>query len=113
MLAQLSGENETDGSLDLLAGNGAALVVGSQLAALVGNTLKDIIDKAVHDSHGLLGDVNLGVALTEDLEDVAAVGFMAGALASGLGGRGLLDSGLGGSLAGGLLFSFRGHFYYT
>lgn len=113
MLAQLSGEDETDGSLNLLARDGAALVISGQLTTLMGDALKDIIDKAVHDSHGLFGDVNLGVALTEDLEDVAAVGFMAGALASGLGGRGLLNSGLGGSLAGGLLFSFRGHFYYT
>lgn len=110
VLAQLTREDQADGSLDLLAGDGGTLVVGGQLAALMGNALEDVIDKAVHNGHGLLRDVNLGVALAEDFEDIAAVGFMARTLTVLAGRGGLLDGALGGSLSGGLLFSFRGHF---
>ncbi len=113
VLAQLSGEDEAHGSLHLLARDGAALVVGGQLAALMGDALKDVIDKAVHDGHGLLGDVDIGVALTEHLEDVAAVRLMARALATSLGGGGLLNGRLGGGLASGLLLSFGSHRCYT
>lgn len=109
MLAQLTREDQTNGSLDLFAGDGRTLVVSGQLAALVGNALKDVIDEAVHDGHSLLGDVNLGVALAEDFEDVAAVGLMARTLAVLARRRGFLNGALSGSLSGGLLFSFRGH----
>lgn len=109
MLGELTREDQTNGSLDLFAGDGGALVVSGNLAGLSGNTLEDVIDKAVHDGHCLLGDVDLRVALTEDLEDVARVALVAGAatLASTRGG--LLRGLLGGGLAGGLLLSFGGH----
>ena len=110
VLGKLSGEDQTNGGLDFLGGDGGALVVSGQLARLSGNALEDVIDEGVHDAHGLLADVDLRVALTEHLEDVAGVGFMAGALAvAALGGGGLLNGRLSRCLASGLLFSFGGH----
>ena len=70
MLGQFTGEDQSDSGLDLFARDGALLVVGSNLAGLGSSALKNVIDKGVHDAHGLLGDVDLGVALTEDLENV-------------------------------------------
>lgn len=109
MLGELTRKDETDSSLDLLGRNGRALVVSSNLAGLSGNTLENVIDKAVHDGHSLLGDVDLRVTLTEDLEDVAAVAFVAGATTLTSTRGSLLCGLLGGSLTSGLLLSFRGH----
>lgn len=109
MLSKLTGEDETNSSLDFFGADGGTLVVGSNLAGLRGSALKDIIDKAVHDGHGLLGDVDFRVALTEDLEDVRRVRLMTRLATLSSGGVGLLNSRLGGGLTGGLLFSFRGH----
>ena len=52
MLGQLSGQEEPDSSLDLPGGDGGPLVVVSKSAGLSSNTLKEIIDKGVHDAHG-------------------------------------------------------------
>lgn len=109
MLGKLTRQDQANGSLDLLGRDGGALVVGSNLAGLGGNPLKDVVDKAVHDGHGLLGDVHLRVALTQDLKDVGRVGLMARATALAGGRRGLLHSRLGGGLTGRLLLSFGGH----
>lgn len=42
MLGQLTGEDETDGGLNLSGGDGGLLVVGSELGGLGGNTLEDV-----------------------------------------------------------------------
>jgi len=112
VLGQLTGEDETDGGLDLAGGDGGALVVGSELGGLTGDTLKDVVDEGVQDGHGLVGDTGIGVDLLQDLVDVGRVSLGASLLASlaalSLGLALLLLSrgrGLGGSLAsgGGLL----------
>jgi len=112
VLGQLTGEDETDGGLDLAGGDGGALVVGSELGGLTGDTLKDVVDEGVQDGHGLVGDTGIGVDLLQDLVDVGGVSLGASLLASlaalSLGLALLLLSrgrGLGGSLAsgGGLL----------
>ena len=41
--------------------------------SLTGNTLKDIVDKAVHDAHGLAGDASVGVHLLQNFVDVDAI----------------------------------------
>lgn len=109
VLGQLTGEDKADGSLDFLARDGGALVVSGQLAAFMSNTLEKIINKAVHDSHGLLANVDSGVAQVQNLEDVAAVGFVAATLASLISRGGLLNGALGGGLTGGFLFSLGSH----
>jgi len=99
VLGQLSGQEETDSSLDLSGGDGGPLVVVGKTAGLSSNALKDVIDKGVHDAHGLGADTGVGVHLLEDLVDVDSVGLLAFAvlllvvtLGDGLAGlTGLLD----------------------
>ena len=76
VLGQLSGEEETDSSLDFSGGDGGPLVVVGKTAGLSSNALKDVIDKGVHDAHGLGGDTSVGVHLLEDLVDVDGVGLL-------------------------------------
>ena len=70
MLSKLTGEEETDGSLDLAGGKGVLLVVANKAGALSGDLLEDVVDERVHDGHGFLGDTGLGVDLLEDAVDV-------------------------------------------
>ena len=99
VLGQLSGQEETDSSLDLPGGDGGPLVVVGKTAGLSSDTLKDLVDKGVHDAHGLGADTGVGVHLLEDLVDVdgirllslAVLGLLV-ALGDGFGGfAGLLD----------------------
>ena len=73
MLGQLPGEKEPDGGLDLPRGDGGSLVVVGQAGSLCRDALEDVIDKAVHDGHGLARDPSVGVDLLEDLVDVDPV----------------------------------------
>ena len=104
VLGQLTGEEQTDGGLDLPRGNGGPLVVVSQTAGLGGDALEDVVHERVHDRHGLGGDASVGVDLLQDLVDVDAVGFLPPALLLliTLGDRLLGLSGLLGGLSGGL-----------
>ena len=70
MFRQLSREVKSDSSLDFPAGDGVFLVVVSQTGGLSGDSLKDVIDKRVHDAHGLGGDTSVRVDLLENLVDV-------------------------------------------
>ena len=100
MFGQLSGEEEADSGLDLPGGDGGPLVVVGKTAGLSSDTLKDIVDKGVHDAHGLGADTGVGVHLLEDLVDVDGIRLLSLAvlgllvtLGDGLGGfAGLLDS---------------------
>lgn len=113
MLRQLSWQDQSDSGLDLSGRDGGLLVVGSQLGGLGGDSLEDVVDKGVHDGHGLLGDTGVRVGLLQDLVDVGGVGLLSG-LGSllGLGGGGGLLAGgllLGGSLGCYFLFCLRCH----
>ncbi len=50
MLGQLARQQEAHSRLDLAGRDGALLVVLGQARGLVGNALKDIVDKRVHDA---------------------------------------------------------------
>ena len=97
VLGQFTREQETDGGLDLSAGDGGTLVVVSQTAGLGGNALEDVVHEGVHDGHGFAGDTSVRVDLFQHLVDVDAVAlpppplafFVAGALGFSLA-RGLL-----------------------
>ena len=78
VLGQLTGEEEPDSGLDLPGGDGGALVVVGQAGGLSGNALKDVVDKGVHDAHGLGGDASVGVHLLQDLVDVDSLGLLGG-----------------------------------
>ena len=100
VLGQLSGQEETDSSLDLPGGDGGPLVVVGKTTGLSSDTLKDIIDEGVHDAHGLGADTGVGVHLLEDLVDVDGIRLLSLAvlgllvtLGDGLGSlSGFLDS---------------------
>ncbi len=96
VLGQFSRQDETNRGLDLARRQGGSLVVGSKLGGLSGHTLKDVIDKAVHDVHGLVADSNLWVNLLQDLVDVAAVGLGSALLALADGSFGSLGWGFSG-----------------
>ena len=73
MLGKLTGQEEPDSSLDFPGGDGGPLVVVGESAGLGGNALKEVIDKGVHDAHGLGRDTGVGVNLLQDLVDVDGV----------------------------------------
>ena len=80
VLGKLSWEEEPDSSLDFTRGDGGPLVVVGKTGSLSSNSLKDVIDKGVHDAHGLRGDTSVGVDLLQYLVDIDAVAFLPPAL---------------------------------
>ena len=76
VLGQLTGEKETDGRLDLAAGDGRPLVVVGKTGGLGGDTLEDVVHEGVHDGHGLGADSRIGVHLLQHLVDVDGVRFL-------------------------------------
>jgi hypothetical protein len=75
VLGEFTGQQETDSCLDLSAGDGGSLVVVGQAGGLSGNSLEDVVDKAVHDGHSLAGHSSVGVDLFQHLVDVDSVGL--------------------------------------
>jgi len=73
VLGQLTGEQEPHSGLDLPGGDGGPLVVVGQAGGLSGDPLEDVVDKGVHDAHGLGGDAGVGVHLLQDLVDVDGI----------------------------------------
>ena len=105
MLGQFTGEEQPDGGLDFPRSDGGPLVVVGKTGGFGGDALKDVVDKGVHDGHGLGADTSVGVDLLQDLVDVDRVRFLpllafllAITLGDGLGGL----AGLLGSFSGGL-----------
>jgi len=76
VLGQLAGQQQTNGRLNLPAGDGRALVVVRQTRRLGGNALKDVVDERVHDRHSLRRDASIRMDLLEHLVDVDGVGFL-------------------------------------
>ena len=76
MLGQFTGEEETDSGLDLPRGDGGSLVVVGETGGLSGDSLEDVVDKAVHDRHGFAADSGVGVNLFQHLVDVDAVALL-------------------------------------
>jgi len=76
MLGQLSRQDEADSSLDLSTGDCGSLVIVSQTGGLSSDSLKDIIDEAVHDAHGFARDTSVWVHLLQHLVYVDAIAFL-------------------------------------
>ena len=76
VLGQLTGEEEPDSGLDLPGGDGGPLVVVGKLAGLSSDPCEQVVDKRVHDAHGLGGDTSVWVHLLQDLVDVDGIGFL-------------------------------------
>jgi hypothetical protein len=73
MLGQLTGQHKAHRCLDLAGRDGVALVVAGQTTSLRGDALEDVVNKGVHDDHGLLGHSGIGVHLLQHLVDVRCI----------------------------------------
>jgi hypothetical protein len=76
VLGEFSGEDKSDGSLDLPRGDGGPLVVVGKARGLGRDPLEDVVHEGVHDGHGLGGDAGVGVDLLQHLVDVHGVGLL-------------------------------------
>ena len=68
MFGQFTGQQKPDSGLDFPGGDGRSLVVVSKTGSFSSDTFKDIIDKGVHDAHGLGGHASVGVNLLQHLQ---------------------------------------------
>lgn len=103
MLREFTRKDESDRGLDLSRRDGRSVVVRSKLGSLSGNSLENVRDERVKDSHGLVRDTSVGVDLLEDLVDVRRVRLdpLLGPLLGTVLGSSRSLSGLGGSLGRG------------
>lgn len=108
MLGQLTRQQQTNSGLDFAGRDGRALVVVSQTGRFGGDTLEDVVDKAVHDAHGLGRDTGVRVDLLQHLVDVDGVALLPADLLLLLITLGDVLLGLAG-LLGGLTAGFRCH----
>lgn len=116
MLGQLTGQDQSDSSLDFSGGDGRLLVVSSQLRCFGGDSLEDIVHKRVQNRHRFLRNTGVRVCLLQNFVDIRRVGFLSdlGLLHlvirrwSGLLGGWLL---LSWSLGGRFLFGFGRHLF--
>lgn len=76
VFGQLSGEQESHGSLDFPTGDGAPLVVVGKARGFGSDSLKDVVDEGVHDRHGFAGNTSVGVNLLQDFVDVNSEGLL-------------------------------------
>ncbi len=61
--------------MDFPGGQGGLLGESSKSHSLSGKSVEGVVNKGVHDGHGLLGDTSVGVDLLEDLVDVGGEGL--------------------------------------
>ena len=73
VLGQLSGKQQTYRGLHFAAGDGGFLVIVGETRRLCRDPLEDIVDEAVHNTHGATRDSRVGMDLFHDLVDVDAV----------------------------------------
>ena len=92
MLGQLAGQEQPDGGLisrEPLRGDGrptektnktphidSPFVVVCQLASLCSNSLEEVVDKRVHDGHGLRGHTSVGMHLLQHLVVIKTVNII-------------------------------------
>ena len=92
VLGQFSGQEQTNSCLDLSTRDRRTTVVVSETGSLGSDALEDVVDKAVHDAHGLRTDASVWVHLLEDFVDVDGIGLSSSPpllFVSGPGGLGL------------------------
>lgn len=76
MLGQLSWEQQAHSRLNLPGGDGGALVIMGQAGGFSSDAFKDVVDKGVHDTHGLGGDASVRVDLLQHLVDIDGVALL-------------------------------------
>jgi len=103
VLGKFSRQHETHSSLNFPTAQSGLFAKSSQSSCFSSNTIKDIIDKRVHNGHSLLGNSSIRVDLLEHTVNVRRPRF--DSLLVALASRRLL-----GCLLGGLLGWCLGHF---
>ena len=76
VLGQLSGQKETDSSLDFATGDGRSLVVVGQTRRFGSDAFEDVVDEAVHDAHRLGRDASVRVDLFQHFVDVNGIALL-------------------------------------
>lgn len=104
VLGQFTGKEQSDGGLNLSAGDCGSLVVVSKAGSFSCDSLKDVIHETVHDRHSFAGDSSVRVHLFQNFVDVDSVGFLPPPLPF------LVTRPLGLCLGHGLLGSFTSDF---
>ena len=70
MAAEVRGEEELDGGLDILGAQSALLLVPDQLGGLKSDLLEHVSHQGVDDGHALLADADIVGNALQDLVDV-------------------------------------------
>ena len=73
VLSELAGQQQTNGGLDLAAGDGRALVVVSESGTLGGDPLEYIIHERIHDAHCLARDAGVGMHLLKHFININTI----------------------------------------
>merc|ERR1712121_368729 len=73
MLGEFTWQQKPHSSLDFPGCDGGPLVVVGQTGSFSSDPFKDVVDKGVHNAHGLGGDTSVGVDLFQHLVDVNGV----------------------------------------
>ena len=76
VFCQFTGKQQTHGSLNFSAGDGGTAVVVCQTGSFGSDSLENVIDKGVHDAHGLAGNTCVRVYLLQHLVNVDAVALL-------------------------------------
>ena len=76
VVAEVLGEEELDGGLDVSGGQGLLLLVADQLGGLEGDLVEHVGDQRVDDGHALLGDADVVGDRLQDLVDVDGEGLV-------------------------------------
>ena len=73
MLGELTGQQQTDGGLDLAASDRRSLVVVGKTGRFASNALKEVVHERIHDAHRFARDAGVWVHLLEHFVDVDAI----------------------------------------
>ncbi|GIL52640.1 hypothetical protein Vafri_8443 [Volvox africanus] len=73
MLGKLAWKHKPHRRLNFARGDGRLLVVTTELGGLGGDLLEDVVDKAVHNGHGLRANAGVWMHLLQHLVDIQLV----------------------------------------
>jgi hypothetical protein len=80
VLGQLTGQQQTHGSLNFSAGDRRTFVVVCQTGSFSGDTFEDVVHETVHYAHSLTRDTGVGMDLFQHLVDVDGIALLPPAL---------------------------------
>jgi hypothetical protein len=78
VLGQLTGQQQTHGSLNFSASDRRTFVVVCQTGSFSGDTFEDVVHETVHYAHSLTRDTGVGMDLFQHLVDVDGIALLDG-----------------------------------